>query len=1286
MTECIHVKGKRTKRIWIASAFIFVLFLASMASVPLTHQKPYDSSAVNGMEKPSINIVTDVFYFQSNSASSANTGVGIPSVNPETGGSLSPTERSLDPAYVNESVDPTAYYYTEPAPMGIADYGLSTGSGSLYNSYSYSTSMFMGKADISSLSTLTSSGSSEMTFQLNVNLVFYDSGIEYVYWIQDVAFVVTASPQAIEFIDNVWNMSSPSASMLSSSIAGNGTVAQSGSTGYYYSIASYNLPGNDIYISLPTTADFKVISGVTAANQPTVAFEYNDGYGWVTYDNTVFRFVSDLTSYPEFLVDGSSYNPYGTFYDAEFILGGPGGGSDTTDYGSDVNLQLEYWNGNNFQMITNAFDFGSDTAEGIENVYPTADYYTSTGSLFFNMEAGYGTLGQLYNYQDVGILDFTTQLSSGTLMVGSDSHSFSGGSAVLTLAPGTYNLYLYSTQGSGMLLWSTQVTVTAGQTVSVASPAIYTITFHESGLPLGTKWSVVLGSDTLSSEGSAIQYYVTDGAYSFSVPGVSGYESTTYSGTVTVNGGDQTVDMTWEQALYAVTFSESDLPPGTVWYVNVTGLQQSGPLAGQSYSIMVPNGSYSYVASTSDKNYRPSYDGSFTVKGSPLSEAIAYLEVTFAVTFTQSTLPQGIGWYVNISGQSSSGQIESQSYTADLMNGTYTYTVASSNRIYSPSQYAGSVSVNGAPVPVQLSFSLVTYKVTFSETGLPSAAPWWVNLTGQQSSGPIYGSLYSVVLDNGTYAYTISTSDKEYAPESYGGSLTVSGPPEFQTDIAFKLMTYPMVFTETGLNAGIWYVNMSGNSESAVAGMALTYTLPNGTYSYSVSTSDKIFHPSWYTASVSVNGATSRSIPFEETLYPVEFSETGLPQYEAWYVNVSASPFSGAISGTSYTVYLSNGSYSYAISTVDKVYGALYNGSFTVNGSLGMVKVTFSKVLYSVTFAESGLPVGSEWYVNISGMASSGPITTGKYVVGLSNASYEYFVQTSDKIFQPSYKSSLTVNGSATVSLITFSEVTYTVSFLQSGLPSGTTWYVNLSNGRTFSSSTGTISFTESNGTYSYTTATTNKTYEPTPSSGSYTVNGASVSKSVVFSLVKYTVTFTETGLSSGTTWYVNGSGISDHELSPTNISFNLANGTYSFIVTNLSSYYTTTVHFTVVINGKNVTETVDYYHWAYITGNVSPANATVTINGQAVSLSSSGAFNVSVANGAYHVAASIPGYTSYYNNFTLNSGNAKNLTIDLKTVSKPSTISSTEMYAIIGAVVAIAVIGSAVALTRKRK
>ncbi|MGC9074098.1 MAG: hypothetical protein ACP5H0_08090, partial [Caldisericum sp.] len=39
----------------------------------------------------------------------------------------------------------------------------------------------------------------------------------------------------------------------------------------------------------------------------------------------------------------------------------------------------------------------------------------------------------------------------------------------------------------------------------------------------------------------------------------------------------------------------------------------------------------------------------------------------------------------------------------------------------------------------------------------------------------------------------------------------------------------------------------------------------------------------------------------------------------------------------------------------------------------------------------------------------------------------------------------------------------YTITFTESGLPAGTKWYVNLSNGQSFSSTTNTITFSEPN-------------------------------------------------------------------------------------------------------------------------------------------------------------------------------------------------------------------------------
>ncbi len=74
---------------------------------------------------------------------------------------------------------------------------------------------------------------------------------------------------------------------------------------------------------------------------------------------------------------------------------------------------------------------------------------------------------------------------------------------------------------------------------------------------------------------------------------------------------------------------------------------------------------------------------------------------------------------------------------------------------------------------------------------------------------------------------------------------------------------------------------------------------------------------------------------------------------------------------------------------------------------------------------------------------------------------------------------------------------TYTVTFTESGLASGTTWSVTL-NGTTSSSSTSTISFSEPDGSYSYSIGSVSG-YTASPSSGTITVNGANVNQAITF-------------------------------------------------------------------------------------------------------------------------------------------------------------------------------------------
>ena len=109
--------------------------------------------------------------------------------------------------------------------------------------------------------------------------------------------------------------------------------------------------------------------------------------------------------------------------------------------------------------------------------------------------------------------------------------------------------------------------------------------------------------------------------------------------------------------------------------------------------------------------------------------------------------------------------------------------------------------------------------------------------------------------------------------------------------------------------------------------------------------------------------------------------------------------------------------------------------------------------------------------------------------------------------------------GSNSVSVLGY--VKYAVTFTETALPSGSTWYVNITGHNSGALTGTTCSVNLTNGTFAYTVQTNNKLYEPSISSGSLMVNGSAIQETITFSHV-YKVTFTETGLPSGTVWFAN--------------------------------------------------------------------------------------------------------------------------------------------------------------------
>jgi hypothetical protein len=198
------------------------------------------------------------------------------------------------------------------------------------------------------------------------------------------------------------------------------------------------------------------------------------------------------------------------------------------------------------------------------------------------------------------------------------------------------------------------------------------------------------------------------------------------------------------------------------------------------------------------------------------------------------------------------------------------------------------------------------------------------------------------------------------------------------------------------------------------------------------------------------------------------------------------------------------------------------------------------------------------------------------------------------------YSSSLssgkfTISGSTYSSSVIFSEITYQVTFTETGLPSGTTWYLNLSNGQSFQSTTDKISFSEPNGSYTYTVSSMEgSTYSSSLSSGTFKIAGSPYSLSVAFSEVTYAVTFTETGLPSGTTWYIAIDNSSLITSSQPDKAIQLPNGTYyvTAISTGYSSNFTgTQTHAILTVSGSNIAVNLSFIKISSVVSSPSSSN-----------------------------------------------------------------------------------------------
>jgi len=826
--------------------------------------------------------------------------------------------------------------------------------------------------------------------------------------------------------------------------------------------------------------------------------------------------------------------------------------------------------------------------------------------------------------------------------------------------------------------------------------ARYSVIFTESGLPIGTSWWCNLSGTNESSTTVNIIFNKPNGTYTFKT-GSTGFIPSVSEGVVSVDGNIITNGITnvtftgfrksASVGFYSVTFEETGLIPGTPWftYFNTTSIGQSS--SSSSISFTVINGTYKYGF------FAGGYTSNITSGSINLDNAshIIYVRFTrtaFILHDHENGFPglqNGSAWEISVD---STNYFSTTSWiNLTLRNGTYSVAyVAPPNYYVFPSIFEN-VSSYGTDIAKTVDYvnsytvqsSLPSYEPSLAVTD-PDNGYLYVANYSSSSNGEWYvtvfqGSALIAEIPLGysdPYAMTFdSNNGLIYVANDYTDDVTVLNGTSIVSNI--QVGYYPTDITFDSINDLIYVANYDSSTVSVISGLSVIGTLNVMEYPYALTTNPA----NGYLYVTSYNGYVSILNNFSTVSILRVGSDPGGIAYDAEngliYVANSGSDNVSVINGTRVVSTLNTGSDPYGI-LYDPLNGLIYVANYNSNnmsvydglqqilsiqtGSepLGLAYDPTQPEIYVCNygsnnvsvyttpgeyFTVSGLTQGSLWGVRVSGGVQSTNLSefsqTPLISLSLIPGSYSYSIYSNG--FRKSTSSgTLNVSSQSQTISIELTRITYNVYLNVTGLPDGTTWYVNLSNGQSFSSSVSSLNFTEPNGTYTYRIASSNKDYIPSVYESTFSVTGNNIKlSSITFLKNTYKVSFSESGLPASAMWSVSSSGFNSGGTSEASVSFNLTNGTYSYEIASRNPIYTPTESsgtFTVDGHGLNIVVTfviVKFNVTFTETGLTSGSIWSVSVNGSSI-ISNSSTITFQLFNGTYYYYVNGPARYSVNN------------------------------------------------------
>ena len=678
-------------------------------------------------------------------------------------------------------------------------------------------------------------------------------------------------------------------------------------------IGGIGFSGTDVeydYYSLTNNTNYKYITSITGTNQVSYYFTNNVFYWSYTSSNngTLYNTWINLYSHKYFYLNFSIPNGWNTIayssYLNAYLMNSNNATSHTNIY------YYVYYNSsaNNYQYKTSISNVASFITAGDTNNMPYAESKYSNGTVVISGLNGIdnvnGAVGnQIHSYSSI-LYVYTNDTFKN--IVGSEYTDFTTTDS---------NAYIFNIQNQYQIVGQYSNSINTYQNA-------FTNVINDTVLLTNSTWFNNYFTSTLI--GANPSYLAT--AYY----GYSGWEN------ALEDKGNGNIFVWWNPnkvnefspskviSTFNLTIKEDGLSSGTQW--SYTFNSHSYTLTNSSYIYFEPNGTYSLKVNNIS-GYSVKYSSSIIING---NNEISYVNFTANITsstfymfsITESGLASNIQWSFNFNNVNYT-TISTTQVNINVSNGTYHLKVYNI-RDYTVS-YPSNITINGGNDFIVVKFTIITYKITFTEFGLQIPTTWKFNLSDTEYS-LINDTSISISRSNGTYnllVYNVSGYKVKYP-----STIIVNGS-DLNVSIVFTQVIFSITIIELGLETGAQWSYIFNGSVYTLINSSYVYLEPNGTYDLKV---NNVSHYTVnYLSSIVVNGKNIIiDVNFTKIYYKVDFKIFGLPANTSWAILINNTEYIS--NSTSILIELPSGIYNPVI-IIPNGYSLNDVGTLVVNGN-----------------------------------------------------------------------------------------------------------------------------------------------------------------------------------------------------------------------------------------------------------------------------------------------------------------------------------------------------------------